>query len=416
MKRHHRVSLILLALVLLLSACGLLPEEDDRQSSELPEGTAYLQLLAVSESGEEVSVTVYACGSDYEPLSQTRYRFPLDMDNFSGSFCPQNVAGALQAETYSASELPDYYREAEKSGGFSPVCCEYSFGAGGKLTRLDDRYQPALPEPEPTEESTEPEDYPPYVSDYDGSLGSAGALRGTTLIVSIFTDDNATYWEPSTDAGLMAQTLSNLTEATQWLTAQAMAYGADAQFIYDWTEHEDLFYEAAFTQNLVISGIDEYDAQVAFIEENIDVQRLINKYCADNVIYFFYFNTDYDNDVRPWSLGYINGESFMTEIVNLYVKFEGEFDSPPATYAHEILHTFGAHDLYYSSAAISQNYVNYCEESGSNDIMFTVNSESYITVELTPLDAYYVGIGARPAEVGEWNLFPSEHESYLAGG
>ena len=31
---------------LLLSACGLLPEEDDRQSSELPEGTAYLQLLA----------------------------------------------------------------------------------------------------------------------------------------------------------------------------------------------------------------------------------------------------------------------------------------------------------------------------------------------------------------------------------
>ena len=200
MKRHHRVSLILLALVLLLSACGLLPEEDDRQSSELPEGTAYLQLLAVSESGEEVSVTVYACGGDYEPLSQTRYRFPLDMEAFTGSFCPQNVAGALQAETYSASELPDYYREAEKSGGFSPVCCEYSFGAGGKLTRLDDRYQPALPEPEPTEESTEPEDYPPYVSDYDGSLGSAGALRGTTLIVSIFTDDNATYWEPSTDA------------------------------------------------------------------------------------------------------------------------------------------------------------------------------------------------------------------------
>ena len=185
----------------------------------------------------------------------------------------------------------------------------------------------------------------------------------------------------------MAQTPSNLTEATQWLTAQAMAYGADAQFIYDWTDHEDLFYEAAFTQDLVISGTDEYDAQVAFIEENIDVQRLINKYCADNVIYFFYFNTDYDNDVRPWSLGYTSGESFMTEIVNLYVKFEGEFDSPPATYAHEILHTFGAHDLYYSSAAISQNYVNYCEESGSNDIMFTVNSESYITVELTPLDA-----------------------------
>ena len=43
-------------------------------------------------------------------------------------------------------------------------------------------------------------------------------------------------------------------------------------------------------------------------------------------------------------------------------------------------------------------------------------ADAVYTVELTPLDAYYVGIGARPAEVGEWNLFPSEHESYLAGG
>ena len=422
MRRRTLLLLLpLLLLALLLGACGLLPGEAYQQPSELPEGTAYLQLLKISKIGKSVFATVCACGRDYEPLSQTSYRFPLDAGRFVGYLCPQYAAGAPQAETYRAADMPEYYRDAQENGGFQPVCCDYLFNASGELTLLDDMYQPALPpesEPteEPTEESTEPAEYPPYVSDYDGSLGSAGSLRGRTLIISVFTNDNATCWDPAQDAGLMAQTLTYLTTAAQWLTEQAQAYGAEAEFIYDWSVCEDLRYDAVFPENLVTPGVEEYETQVAYLQENIDVQRLVNKYRADNVIYFFYFNTEYENEVRPWSLGYTSSELYMTEIVNMYLKYEGCFDAPPATYAHEILHTFGAYDLYYSSAAISSNYVNHCEETGSNDIMFTVNAENYITVELTPLDAYYVGIGARPAEVGEWNLFPSEHESCLNGG
>lgn len=408
MKRLCRCVLLCLFSLVLLCACDPASGEAYQTPSELPEQTESLQLLAVSDDGDRVAVTVYACDGSYEPLSRTSYRFPLDMEEFTGKFCPQNVAGAPAAETYRAEELMQYYRAAEENGGFYPVCCKFSFNASGELILLDDMYQPALP-PEP--EPTEPEEYPAYVSDYDGSLGSAGALRGTTLIVSIFADDDATCWDPSADAGRMAQTLNHLTTAVQWLSAQAKAYGAEAEFVYDWTVNDDLYYEAAFTENLVISGAEEYGTQTDYIEKNIDVQRLIDKYRADNVIYFFYFNTDYENEVRPWSLGYASGEDYKTEIVNLYVRFGGEYDAPPATYAHEILHTFGAYDLYYSSAAISQNYVDHCAEIGSNDIMYTVNSENVITVELTPLDAYYVGIGPCPAEVGQWDLYPSEHES-----
>lgn len=46
-----------------------------------------------------------------------------------------------------------------------------------------------------------------------------------------------------------------------------------------------------------------------------------------------------------------------------------------------------------------------------NDIMFTVNAGETIDSDFTPIDAYYVGIGARPAEADEWGLGPSEYDA-----
>lgn len=43
--------------------------------------------------------------------------------------------------------------------------------------------------------------------------------------------------------------------------------------------------------------------------------------------------------------------------------------------------------------------------------MFTVNAGETIDSDFTPIDAYYVGIGARPAEADEWGLGPSEYDA-----
>ena len=43
--------------------------------------------------------------------------------------------------------------------------------------------------------------------------------------------------------------------------------------------------------------------------------------------------------------------------------------------------------------------------------MFTVNAGETIDNDFTPIDAYYVGIGARPAEADEWGLGPSEYDA-----
>lgn len=69
------------------------------------------------------------------------------------------------------------------------------------------------------------------------------------------------------------------------------------------------------------------------------------------MVYFFLFNTPYEHTPNPWSLGFLSSPDYDIEYVNLYIRFGDVFDAPPATYAHEILHAFGAPDLYYVDTA-----------------------------------------------------------------
>lgn len=259
----------------------------------------------------------------------------------------------------------------------------------------------------PTEAPTEPE----WVPEYNGALGSAGSLRGTTLLISIFTNDAQTAWDDEADREEMLLTLNRMDTAAQWLTEQAAAYGSDASFLYDWTADPDLRYDASFSELLVREDGGMYEVQADYVRENIDTESLRQKYHADNVVYFFLFNTPYEHTPNPWSLGFLSSPDYDIEYVNLYIRFGDIFDAPPATYAHEILHAFGAPDLYYVDTGIPQEFVDYCSQTGCNDIMFTMNAGETIDNDFTPIDAYYVGIGARPAEADEWGLGPSEYDA-----
>ena len=207
----------------------------------------------------------------------------------------------------------------------------------------------------------------------------------------------------------MKDTLDNLWRGTSYLTEQAAGFGKTAQFVYDWEKDADLKYIAAFDDNLVTEYGDKYNLQRDWVLENIDTEAVKAKYNADNALYLFFFNTDYSNQVNPWTLGYTNCSTYDVEFCNIYVKFDNSFIAPPATYAHEIMHCFGAHDLYYANTYIPQEYVDYCQKTGSNDIMYTVNDGKWIINDFTELDAYYVGLTDHCDEVEKWGLAKSEH-------
>ena len=80
-----------------------------------------------------------------------------------------------------------------------------------------------------------------------------------------------------------------------------------------------------------------YEVQADYVRENIDTESLRQKYHADNVIYFFLFNTPYEHTPNPWSLGFSSSTDYDIEYVNLYIRFGDMFDAPPSTYAHEIM-------------------------------------------------------------------------------
>lgn len=247
-----------------------------------------------------------------------------------------------------------------------------------------------------------------YFTDFSSSYGTAGKLEGTTVIVSIFVNDATTSWDFEADSETIEQTLTYLNTATEWVRLNAAKYGSDVSFVCDWKSDPDLMYTADFDESLVRFDSDMYDVQSDYAYTNTDMVGLINRYEADNIIFFYFFNTDYSCDVRSWTLSYSESYPLFIEFTNVFVKFGGEFITETASYAHEILHSFGAPDFYYAGDIIPQEFVDYCNEEGLDDIMFKVNAGDYVRISFTDLDAYYVGIGPRPAMADEWSLGNSQ--------
>ncbi len=250
-------------------------------------------------------------------------------------------------------------------------------------------------------------DYPSF-----GPLGSASEMQGVTLIVTIQADDLLSSW--GSDTATMDRMLSYQGIATRWLTARCAEWGVDAKFIYDWKENPDLFFRKSFDEELVRYDGSMYNFQKDYLVMEIPVTELMSKYAADNVIFMFFFNTGYESEVNPWTISYKDTSSNRScnyELMNIYVKFD-DVETPPSTIAHEMLHCFGAPDLYYANELISQEYVDYCVSSAARDIMFTVTLGDTIIDEFTELDAYYVGLTDYSSVVTQWNLGPSQHLGY----
>lgn len=239
---------------------------------------------------------------------------------------------------------------------------------------------------------------------YSGPNGTADTIEGKTIIISIYANDEVVTWnnELESDKLKIDDTLNNLKIATDYLTDQVAKYNKTSEFIYDWHKYSDLRYVAAFKDNIVDNYNIKYDTQKEWIIDNIDVAKIKKKYDADNIIFIYFFNT---NNTNTAITSTYNRE---IDIVNIFPE-NNKYIAPPATYVHELLHTFGAPDLYFENAIINQSYVDYLIENGSNDIMFKVTDTSVIIDDFSDLDAYYVGLIDSHPDVEKWNLGISEH-------
>lgn len=256
----------------------------------------------------------------------------------------------------------------------------------------------------------------------DYPLGTCGEMEGTTLLVSVFLNDSNTSWEGN--ESVIYDALKYTGIATDWISKSASSYGCSCDFIYDWNEYSDLYYAGTVdTDMLDIDNNPDYIDETGwrFIDENIDSKALLEKYNANNITYMFYLNAPKSNNSTSCTRNHYEGMVYPYEMCFIYMFCDGQEESP-AGIAHEILHTFGAPDLY-SEDTTGENYgvpkqlVNELERTKSNDIMYaTYNIKSgtldydKITNDFTDVDAYYVGIIDSCDFVNEWNLKPSQHK------
>lgn len=253
---------------------------------------------------------------------------------------------------------------------------------------------------------------------YDDSLGSANTLKGNTLIISVFVSDENYSWDQQsmTDRQTIKDINTYLGTAADFLCSSARKYGAKADFIYDFERYTDISFFTSFnTDTADTDHAEEY--MNSYIKNNIPSDELRIKYKADNIIYFIFVNTDKNFDGCSCTRNYYEGMEYPYEIVFLY-NIDSGTKNCPAVYAHEILHTFGAPDLYYedSEYGIKEKFLNYVSKNMPNDIMYycsDIETDEYIydriTNELSDLDAYYIGLTDQCPLIKDFGLGESQH-------
>ena len=248
-----------------------------------------------------------------------------------------------------------------------------------------------------------------FLSDDEYPRGTADALEGKIVVMSVFLNDNTTSWnfESGEDLEAVKKLSGNMGLAMDWIKEQGKKYGKDIEFIYNWDTDNELFY--AIDIDCDFSKGEAHYAEVkTLIDENLreasDV--LLDKYKTETIVYAMYLNENSDTNMVCQAMPYYGtelGYNMPYEAICLTNWVYGA-EQGPATYAHEILHVFGAPDYYIADKqgenhGITQEFVDYCESNDMiNEIMFSTYDPysgtipmDKVTNDLSDLTAYYVG-------------------------
>lgn len=262
-----------------------------------------------------------------------------------------------------------------------------------------------------------------YVSD----KGTAERAEGSTVVVSVFVSDKESSWnDEATDAEEKRRQLEMLGMATDWISEQAEQWGKSAEFAYNWAADSELYYEAEFDSSLTGYGIrmnDGYNVMWDFLNNEVRSRYLKEKYAADNIIYMIYFDTPTtESGFAPCAKDCYLDPQFSYDSCYLLTGYRNISLSPPVV-AHEILHLYGAIDLYKGGPTIdfygnNNQFVKYCRENIPDDIMLSETDretgEPYydsIPREISVITAYYLGwTDERPAEIDKYGLDYSSHD------
>ena len=257
-----------------------------------------------------------------------------------------------------------------------------------------------------------------YNNPFVSPRGSCDSIDGVTVFVSVFVNDPSHSWDfdDSDDFRSYSNLYYRLKTACEWLIAQARRYGAQPTMIWDWYNEPYLYYVYKSERVLVKQTYQSYfysDIR-SFVTDNVDLQKIQNYYKADNLIVLVFYNQDTNSQTQrlTWSWDYEDNAnaSYALELILFEDENQG-YPAGAANFAHEIMHCFGAMDLYMSADGMPQAYVDHLKAINSRDIMYTIdyNTPDTINEVFSDLDAYYLGLLNRCSDQEYYGLRKSPH-------
>lgn len=274
---------------------------------------------------------------------------------------------------------------------------------------------PAMPyveeQPDPTPLPT-PE--PDPVSE-DALYGSVRLLDEPTVLVSVYLNDAATGSIWTADAREEAR--QQVAMAVDWITAEAGRYGVTAELYYDDGGTDSPLCHTYSVRSRLQGGApsmesDDFLNEMDAVCATLDTDDLRARYGTDRVGFLIFLPVSGTSFTMAHYAD--DGEDFFYEYSCLY-RFDAYSDTAepesPATYAHEILHLFGAPDYYAESGDffVDEELTAYMENNHPDEIMlstYTAEGENLYTAiekELGTLTAYCVGLTDTCPEL---QLFP----------
>lgn len=245
--------------------------------------------------------------------------------------------------------------------------------------------------------------------------GSARYLDGTTILVSLFIEDSNSSWTAEKKDIVM----SKMDLAADFLVSEGNTYGKTVNLIYNIHEHPDLEYTVSYPETINDSNRTSFrllDYITEYIDTNIPTQELLSAYNVDSIAYMCFL----DKSGVSYTFPYYEGDSdiYYYETCYMFLKCDGDYE-PPAVYAHEMLHLFGARDLYSTnkSDGITKEFVQHIENDYPNEIMLTTydenghNVQDYVSNDITDITAYFIGW---LDEIPESEAYPSICYPYSA--
>lgn len=244
-----------------------------------------------------------------------------------------------------------------------------------------------------------------------GTRGSCCDITGRTVVITVLYDSLDGVWDFDSDSGVLDQYLYSMYTATEWIKQQAAAYGYnDSYYYFNWKVFPNLVYHGSVNLSFA-DAMNRNEIQREFAMQ-FDVDRIMEDYSAKNVAFFFLYKTDTSNKAPSTAHNALIAVDapYKFEYVDLPIFYCGGYE-PPAVYAHEFLHLFGAQDLYCGGDLVTREYAYYQNTANTNDIMRTqsnISTGKYdydgITNEFSEIDAYYTLLTDYSRDVSEWGL------------